>query len=165
MLRDSGPAVLGAADPAAVATLIVVGGCVLTVVGFALWASQKKAKREERFLAESRALELERQRREVESSTKHAQIGDVAKQKYELELRSTQQNVEINELVKRKIDLEIRLMEMEVEQRRANERRLTEADGYNRTQVDKLRLEIESLKLHIREQRSRIDDFRANDDD
>lgn len=75
------------------------------------------------------------------------------------------QHVSLNDLTARKLELEAQLMQLQLETA-SNERRVREQnDEYHKLMVQKAQLEIQSLKLHIREQLKRNEDFTSYDEE
>jgi methylmalonyl-CoA mutase N-terminal domain/subunit len=94
-----------------------------------------------------------------------AKANRLMEQNAEREQRAYAQHVALNDLAAQKMKLEIehlqmqaRLGQMEVESRER-------ADEYHRLMSEKTRFEIQSLKLHIREQNKRLDDFGGYNDE
>jgi hypothetical protein len=69
------------------------------------------------------------------------------------------QHRQINDLHIRKLDAEVALLQGQVKSRRDDEDRLHAAKEFHELTVEKTKLEIDSLRLHIAEQRKRMDDF------
>lgn len=75
------------------------------------------------------------------------------------------QHVSLNDLTARKLELEAQLMQLQLEAA-SNERRVREQnDEYHKLMVQKAQLEIQSLRLHIREQLKRNEDFSGYDEE
>jgi hypothetical protein len=75
------------------------------------------------------------------------------------------QHVTLNDLTARKIELETRLMQAQAENIDQDRRMREQNEEYHRLMVQKAQLEIQSLKLHIREQQKRNEDFTSYDDE
>lgn len=65
----------------------------------------------------------------------------------------------INELGIRKLEAEVTLLQGQVKARGSDEDRMVAAREFHELNVEKTKLEIDSLRLHIAEQRKRMDDF------
>jgi hypothetical protein len=87
--------------------------------------------------AQSEAAEVHRQRENI-AFEQHRQMNTLAIEKLKLELQALQ--------------TQLRMMEADI-------RRRSDASEVHETMLHKTRLEVESLKLHIREQRKRLDDY------
>lgn len=97
--------------------------------------------------------------------TTQARANAFAEQHAERDQKAYEQHVTLNQLTADKIRLEnqylqmqLRIGQLEVEAREHNEE-------YHELMRQKTQLEIQSLKLHIREQTKRLDDFSGYDQD
>ncbi|HYD00997.1 MAG TPA: hypothetical protein VEB22_07195 [Phycisphaerales bacterium] len=70
-----------------------------------------------------------------------------------------EQHRRINDLGIAKLEAEVALLQSQVKTRMDDEDRLTAAREFHELSVEKTKLEIDSLRLHIAEQRKRIDDW------
>lgn len=70
-----------------------------------------------------------------------------------------EQHRRLNELAHQKMSLEIRALETQIKLMEADLRRRDDAGEHASAALEKTRLEVESLRLHIREQRKRLDDY------
>jgi hypothetical protein len=87
---------------------------------------------------------------------------DAQREQRDREERAYKQHVALNDLTGRKLEAESKLLESQVERDRTTREREEE---FHKLMVQKTRLEIQSLQLHIREQRKRIDDFTSYDEE
>jgi hypothetical protein len=71
---------------------------------------------------------------------------------------------DLNERQLLKLDAELVLMQGQQKLMEGELRRRDEAAEFHAAMMEKTRLEVESLKLHIREQRKRLDDYGQYDD-
>jgi hypothetical protein len=75
------------------------------------------------------------------------------------------QHVSLNDLTARKLELEAQLMQLQLAAA-TNEQLVREQnDEYHKLMVQKAQLEIQSLRLHIREQLKRNEDFSGYDEE
>lgn len=75
------------------------------------------------------------------------------------------QHVALNELTAEKIKLENQYLQLQMKIGALEIESRERADEYHGLMSDKTRLEIQSLKLHIREQTKRLDDYSGYGDD
>ena len=83
----------------------------------------------------------------------------------EREGRAFSQHVALNDLTAKKLELETRVLQAQLDAAERDKRAREQHEEYHRLMVDKAGLEIQSLKLHIREQKKRMDDFTSYDDE
>jgi hypothetical protein len=126
-------------------TLIVIG--VISVA--TVWFLDRKKTRKLR----ERELAAFQQRSKMEEAQK------------EREGRAYNQHVALNDLTAKKLELETRVLHAQLEAAEREKRARELHEEYHRLVVDKTSLEIQSLKLHIREQKKRMDDFTSYDDE
>lgn len=113
-----------------------------------------------------------RERRERELQLTHHQslLQQQQDQKVAAELSASRektafdQHIETNKIGIEKMRREVELLDLQI--KLAGTELITRRDvrDYNDLMMDKTRLEIESLKLHIKEQRKRLDEFGAQDE-
>jgi peptidoglycan hydrolase CwlO-like protein len=70
-----------------------------------------------------------------------------------------EQHRQLNDLTRRKLELELKLMETQLRIMEADIHKREESTDFHNTMIQKTQLEIDSLRLHIREQRKRLDDY------
>jgi chromosome segregation ATPase len=69
------------------------------------------------------------------------------------------QHTRINELTIAKLDAEVQLLQSQLSSRDVNDDRLEAGKEYHELMVEKTRLEMDSLRLHIAELRKRAEDW------
>jgi hypothetical protein len=79
--------------------------------------------------------------------------------------RAFSQHVALNDLQAKKLDLETKVLQAQLDAAERDKRARQLQEEFHRLVVDKTSLEIQSLKLHIREQKKRTDDFSSYDDE
>jgi hypothetical protein len=105
-----------------------------------------------------------RHRLERETAMHHEQHAQQAVHR-EREDKAYQQHVSLNDLTARKIDVEIRVLQAQLQAAERDGRLRDQNEEYHRLMVEKAELEIQSLKLHIREQKKRNEDYSSFDDE
>jgi hypothetical protein len=140
LLAQSGQIVLRSED---LVLLLVLA--LLATVAFVLYASWRR-ERAHRALIEHQAAVIDKQ---AEGAGSHA----------EHEQQMFEQHQRLNELQGRKLHLELRLMEAQLRLMEADLSKRDEAGQVHAAMLLKTRLEVDSLKLHISEQRKRLDDY------
>ena len=71
---------------------------------------------------------------------------------------STPTHDDLNRLMAQKMERELKLLDVQVELARRDQAMRSDQLDYHDTMMEKAKLEIESLKLHIQEQRKRLDE-------
>jgi hypothetical protein len=133
-----------AADPADVLPGVLGAALLVAIVIVAIVISRDQIQK--------------RQRREREA----AMIGEQQRQQSvhrEREEKAYQQHTVLNDLHARKVELETRLLQAQADNAARDQRVREQNEEYHRLMVQKAQLEIQSLKLHIREQQKRNEDF------
>lgn len=139
-LAQSGHIVVRSED---LVLLLVVA--LLATVAFVLYASWRR-ERAQRALIEHQAAVIDKQAESAGSPAEHEQ-------------QMFEQHRRLNELQGRKLQLELRLMETQLRLMEADLSKRDEAGQVHSAMLLKTRLEVDSLKLHISEQRKRLDDY------
>ncbi|MFT3684549.1 MAG: hypothetical protein QM783_06400 [Phycisphaerales bacterium] len=129
------------AEPSDITILIVVVLCA-AVAAVSILLSNERRRRQE---AERRVTELARSHAAAGPSPHEAAMFALHKQ--------------INELTAAKLRAEVSLLEAQVRVRNDDEDRIQASKEFHELTVEKTKLEIDSLRLHIVELRKRIDDF------
>lgn len=70
-----------------------------------------------------------------------------------------EQHKRLNDLAIQKLEAEVQLLQAQVKSRADDDDRLHAAKEFHELSVEKTRLEIDSLRLHITEQRKRMEDW------
>lgn len=70
-----------------------------------------------------------------------------------------EQHKRMNDLTIAKLEAEVALLQAQLKTRADDDDRLHAAKEYHELSVEKTKLEIDSLRLHIAEQRKRLDEF------
>ncbi len=86
-------------------------------------------------------------------------------QQAEREQKAYAQHVALNDLAAEKMKLEIQYLQLQTKIGELEVSSRERADEYHRLMSEKARFEIQSLKLHIREQNKRLDDYTGFNDD
>lgn len=103
-----------------------------------------------------RARESERTRLAAESAQRRSNEGGVMS---ENERVMFEQHKKLNDLAIQKLEAEVQLLQAQVKSRADDDDRLHAAKEYHELSVEKTKLEIDSLRLHITEQRKRMEDW------
>lgn len=74
------------------------------------------------------------------------------------------QHARMNELTIAKLTAEVEILQTQSKHRSSEADRIEAGKEYHELMVEKTRLEMDSLRLHIAEQRRRIEDWRAGND-
>lgn len=132
-----------------IATVVVVG----VLIGFVAVSNSRKQKRDAERAALQRQI-AELGRRLADRTAQEAR-----------EHQAQETHTKLNDLMARKIDMEAKVLEAQLATARhdASVREMT--SEYQRLVVAKTELEIRSLKLHIREQEKRNEDYSGYDDE
>jgi hypothetical protein len=129
-------------EPSDIAILVVVVLCAAVATVSILLMNERRRRQE----AERRAVELARAQGSASgASQREATMFALHKQ--------------INELTAAKLQAEVALLQAQVRVRGEDDDRIQAAKEFHELTVEKTRLEIDSLRLHIVELRKRIDDF------
>ncbi len=145
---DLGPTLLGVVDSSAESTSIVVSVLMaLVVIGVMSWLNARSRRRVEALTEEQRRGNVQMQH--------NAERDQKA---YDLHMTLNQLTADKVRLENQYLQLQLRIGQLEVEAREHSEE-------YHTLMRQKTQLEIQSLKLHIREQTKRLDDFSGYEDD
>jgi|GEM_PF-2566851 len=141
-------AVLGAAEssPSSAAFGVTVF-VVMGAFGYLAWKTIKNRHRLDLVLEEQSRANAQMQanaERDQRAYAQHVALNDLTAEKIKLENQYLQ--------------LQVRIGQMEIESRER-------AEEYHRLMSEKTRFEIQSLKLHIREQNKRLDDYTGFNED
>jgi len=128
--------------------VLLLVAALLATVAFVLYASWRR-ERAHRALIEHQAAVIDKQAEGAGDTNSHA----------EHEQQLFEQHQRLNELQGRKLQLELRLMETQLRLMEADLAKRDEAGQVHAAMLLKTRLEADSLKLHITEQRKRLDDY------
>lgn len=79
--------------------------------------------------------------------------------------RAFNQHLALNDLQAKKVELETRVLQAQLEAADRDKRARQLQEEFHKLVVDKTSLEIQSLKLHIKEQMKRNDDFTSYDEE
>lgn len=131
-------------ETASLVFLVILGVTGIVVsIALALVLRKEKLRRRELEARFGELLEL------------HQQAGGVSRQREEIMF---EQHREMNALTLGKIKLECQLIEAQLRLAAAETGRRADAEEFHSQMIEKTRHEIESLKLHIREQKKRLDE-------
>lgn len=104
-------------------------------------------------------------RRDAKNLVRHQQASEMASRTHrERESSAFQQHTELNTLAAQKFKREVELLDVQLQLAKFDLGMRHDHRDYHDLVMEKARLEIESLKLHIKEQRKRNDDFGASDE-
>lgn len=131
-----------------VIVLIGLIGFALIVIGTVIWRDRRRS-----LGLRERELAAFRERSDQDQTQR------------ERDSKAYSQHVALNELTAKKIELETKLMQAQLDTVERDRTARDHHEDYQRLMIQKTELEIQSLKLHIREQRKRIDDFTSYDDE
>jgi predicted transcriptional regulator len=143
------------------ATLVCVLALALAVLAGLLGRT-----RSARFAAEARVRELadlrDRMNARIEELADELKRRGVAAQGVEAERQTSafDQHTRLNELTGKKLEAELKWLESQIEARDASRQRDEAWIEYHELMVEKTRLEMDSLRLYIQEQRKKL----ASDD-
>lgn len=110
-------------------------------------------------------LELRRSRQIQQLREVQARANGLADQNAERDQRAYAQHVALNDLAAEKMKLEIQYLQLQARLGQLEVDSRERAEEYHRLMSEKTRFEIQSLKLHIREQNKRLDDYTGFNDD
>ncbi|MDX2131662.1 MAG: hypothetical protein SFY69_06395 [Planctomycetota bacterium] len=141
----------GAAD---IIALVVLGAVAVAGPFVALLRREANRRRQ----AEQALVEA---RRALEASANAAGAGGGVSREVHAQRESIafEQHRRLNDLAYRKMGLEVQALEVQLKLMESDLRRRDEAGEHAEAALQKVRLEIDSLRLHIREQRKRVDDY------
>jgi hypothetical protein len=136
---------------------VVTGFVVAIIAILALGGLWIQRERNERLLAQRRAFDAERALlasgnptgAEEEKATERNQV-------------MFEQHRRMNQLTIAKLETEIQLMQAQLTQRETTEDRLEAGKEYHELMVEKTKLEMDSLRLHIAELRKRMEDWNSD---
>lgn len=117
---------------------------IMTLVAAGIWAWYTERKRRSQGRVETLMMQEQQRAMELNRTREDTMF---------------EQHKQMNELTIAKLRMELKLMESQFESMAATDERRSGADAFNRQMMEKAKLEVESLKLHIREQRKRLDDY------
>jgi hypothetical protein len=116
-----------------------------------------RRERSERLAAERRAMEAVRALQSLESSP-HADDARTAERNDLM----FEQHRRMNQLTIAKLEAELQLMQLQLAQRTLNEDRIEAGKEFHELMVEKTKLEMDSLRLHIAEVRKRMEDWNTD---
>jgi Tfp pilus assembly protein PilV len=136
-----------------VVTAFVVAVIAILALG-GLWIQRE---RNERLAAQRRAFDAER----ALLASGNSNGGEEAKLAERNDLMF-EQHRRMNQLTIAKLETEIQLMQAQLTQRETTEDRLEAGKEYHELMVEKTKLEMDSLRLHIAELRKRMEDWNSD---
>ena len=105
------------------------------------------------------AFSNERTKRKNAQQAEHTRNAQTAASVNQRDSAMYEQHRRMNELATLKLEAEVALLQGQVKARGDDDDRLHAAKEFHELSVEKTKLEIDSLRLHIAEQRKRIDDW------
>lgn len=139
------PTPLAQSELAAAYGLIAVALCLLIVLA-ALGAFLYRDRRTQR---QGQGEAMQHIRQQAEAARAHN----------EREAIAFEQHRQMNELALQKIRLEVQALTTQLKLMESDLRRRTDAEAFHDLMTEKARVEIEALRLQVREQRKRLDDY------
>jgi len=135
-------------------TVIAVLLALCAILGIALFIERRSRRRLEAEVVQ--AIQAQQQ-----SMQGQAQAMEAAQQREQVMF---DQHKSMNQLTIDKVGLELQALQTQLKLMETDLRRRGDAGEYHAAMMEKTRLELESLKLHIREQRKRLDDYGQYED-
>lgn len=152
MFEPTFPILLAALqDNEATVVLLVI----ITIVGALAW-SWVKTERDHRIAAQRRALDAEHALRAAEASSEAPDSVNARRTETMFE-----QHRRINQLTIAKLESEVQLLQAQIITREGVRDREEAGKEYHELMVEKTKLEMDSLRLHIAELRKRMEDWDA----